>query len=63
MMQDQVDRIRAETQANREITAKGKNILEGLAQAKLADENEVDKKGEEHVEGKDVWEELERQFD
>jgi len=63
MMQDQVDRIRAETQANREITAKGEGILEGLGQAKLADEDESNTKGEDYIDGKDVWEELEREFD
>ena len=67
MMQDQLDRSRAETRGIREMKDKVEGILEGLSQAKLADGGKGDGKdvGERlglDEEGRDVWEELEREF-
>jgi len=42
---------------------KVEGILEGLSQAKLAEEKENEERGNEVVEdGRDVWEALEREF-
>jgi len=63
MMQTQLERSRSETQGIREMKLKVEGILEGLSQAKLAEEKEAEDKGEEVVEdGKDIWEALEREF-
>jgi mediator of RNA polymerase II transcription subunit 7 len=63
MMQDQLERSRAETQGIREMKEKVEGILEGLSQAKLAEQDEKDMNGEEVVEeGKDVWDYLEKEF-
>jgi mediator of RNA polymerase II transcription subunit 7 len=63
MMQNQLDRSRAETQGIREMKEKVETILEGLSQAKLAEEKENESGGGEVVdEGKDVWEVLEKEF-
>ena len=63
MMQTQLERSRAETQGIREMKEKVEGILEGLSQAKLAEEKKEDEKGgEEAEEGKDVWDVLEREF-
>ncbi|KAF8850113.1 MED7-domain-containing protein [Acephala macrosclerotiorum] len=64
MMQDQLDKSRAETQGIREMKAKVEGILEGLSQAKLAEFAEMNGKGgQDDLEGKDVWDELEKEFD
>jgi mediator of RNA polymerase II transcription subunit 7 len=63
MMQDQLEQSRAETQGIREMKEKVEGILEGLSQAKLAEQEEKDTSGEEVVEeGKDVWDCLEKEF-
>jgi mediator of RNA polymerase II transcription subunit 7 len=63
MMQTQLERSRAETQGIREMKMKVEGILEGLSQAKLAEEKENEERGNEEVEdGRDVWEALEREF-
>ena len=66
MMQDQLDRSREETKGIREMKAKAEGILEGLSEARPVDsgsEGQKQKKSEEVVgEGKDIWEELEREF-
>ncbi|KAH8760297.1 mediator complex, subunit Med7 [Hyaloscypha finlandica] len=63
MMQTQLERSRAETQGIREMKMKVEGILEGLSQAKLAEEKENEERGNEVVEdGRDVWEALEREF-
>jgi mediator of RNA polymerase II transcription subunit 7 len=63
MMQTQLERSRAETQGIREMKMKVEGILEGLSQAKLAEEKENEERGNEVVEdGRDVWEVLEREF-
>jgi mediator of RNA polymerase II transcription subunit 7 len=63
MMQTQLERSRAETQGIREMKMKVEGILEGLSQAKLAEEKENEESGNEVVEdGRDVWEVLEREF-
>ena len=62
-MQTQLERSRAETQGIREMKMKVEGILEGLSQAKLAEEKENEERGNEVVEdGRDVWEALEREF-
>jgi mediator of RNA polymerase II transcription subunit 7 len=64
MMQNQLERSRAETQGIREMKEKVEAILEGLSQAKLKEDMEKEgsgaKEGEE--EERDVWEVLEREF-
>jgi mediator of RNA polymerase II transcription subunit 7 len=63
MMQNQLDRSRAETQGIREMKEKVESILEGLSQAKLAEEKDNESGGKEVVdEGRDVWEVLEKEF-
>lgn len=63
MMQSQLERSRAETQGIREMKLKVESIVEGLSQAKLAEEKETEDKGEEVAEeGKDVWATLEKEF-
>jgi hypothetical protein len=64
MMQAQLERSRAETQGIREMKMKVEGILEGLSQAKLAEEKEKEKEenGEDVVEGRDVREVLEGEF-
>ncbi|KAK0120318.1 Mediator of RNA polymerase II transcription subunit 7 [Cadophora gregata] len=68
MMQDQLDRSRAETKGIREMKVKVETILEGLGAGLELDkgvlEGVVGKKEERKVveEGKDVWDELERKF-
>jgi mediator of RNA polymerase II transcription subunit 7 len=63
MMQTQLERSRAETQAIREMKMKVEGILEGLSHAKLAEEKENEESGNEVVEDRrDVWEALEREF-
>jgi mediator of RNA polymerase II transcription subunit 7 len=64
MMRDQLEKSRAETRGVREMKAKVEEILEGLAQAKLgsngaSEGTDIDKEQEE---GKDIWEELCREF-
>lgn len=63
MMENQLDRIRDETKANDDITAKAERVLKGLGQAKLADQTGSDVKPMEHLDGKDIWDELDREFD
>jgi mediator of RNA polymerase II transcription subunit 7 len=65
MMQTQLERSRAETLAIREMKMKVERIIEGLSQAKLAEEMEKEKvEGEEDAveEGRDIWEALQREF-
>lgn len=62
MMQDQLDRSRAETQGIRDMKEKVDGILEGLSQAKLA-ETSTDVVHEVPVEDMaEAWEVLEREF-
>ena len=63
MMQTQLERSRSETQGIREMKLKVEGILEGLSQAKLAEVDEKKDSGEEEVEGRDVWDVLEKEFD
>jgi mediator of RNA polymerase II transcription subunit 7 len=66
MMQDQLDRSRAETDGIRQMKEKVEGILEGLSQAKLAETEEekveTTEEWREEEEGRDIWEELQRQF-
>lgn len=65
MMQDQLERSRAETEEIRGMKERVEGIIEGLSQAKLGEGGEEMKgveKGDVVEEGKDVWEELEREF-
>lgn len=63
MMQDQLERSRAETKGIREMKGKVDGILEGLGQAKLVDwEKKKEEVVEEMEEGRDVWEGMEREF-
>jgi mediator of RNA polymerase II transcription subunit 7 len=68
MMQDQLDRSRAETQGIRAIKEKVEGILVGLGQMQMVDKEEDTIMGEDTAvnqdveERKDVWDELEREF-
>ncbi|KAH8684504.1 mediator complex, subunit Med7 [Tricladium varicosporioides] len=65
MMQDQLDKSRAETDGIRKMKAKVEGILEGLSQAKLVEttDGKVDNGRDENIEeGRDVWDELEKEF-
>jgi mediator of RNA polymerase II transcription subunit 7 len=62
MMQDQLDRSRAETQGIREMKEKVESILEGLSQAKLAEDAGEAVTEKQREEGAEVWEVLEREF-
>jgi len=63
MMQDQLEKSQAETKAMEDMKAKVEGILEGLSRAKLADTTDEKKYEEGYVEdGKDVWDELEKEF-
>ncbi len=65
MMQDQLEKSRAETQGIREMKGKVEGIIEGLSlDLKKVDvvNGEVEKKSESVEEGREVWEELEREF-
>ncbi|CZR59919.1 related to MED7-member of RNA Polymerase II transcriptional regulation mediator complex [Phialocephala subalpina] len=64
MMQDQLEKSKAETQGIREMKEKVEGILEGLSQAKLAEAVEMNGKGDQDdLDGQDVWAELEKEFD
>ncbi len=62
MMQDQVERSRAETRGIREMKEKVETILEGLSQAKLDDTSGDVVRETLPEEGADIWEELEKEF-
>jgi len=66
MMQDQLDRSRAETNGIRQMKEKVEGILEGMSQTKLAETEEekveTTEEWREEEEGRDIWEELQRQF-
>ena len=65
MMQDQLERSKAETEGILNMKEKVEGILEGLGQAKLAEidlpEDEIMEEPEEEA-GKVVWDELEKEF-
>jgi len=62
MMQDQLDRSRAETQGIRDMKEKVEGILEGLSQAKLVEtDGEVVSKVKKE-EGEEIWDVLEKEF-
>lgn len=64
MMQDQLDRSRAETEGIMKMKEKVEGILEGLGQAKLV-ETEVKKNAVEEIEedpSKEVWAQLNEEF-
>lgn len=62
MMQDQLEKTRAETRGIWEMKEKVDGILAGLGNAKLAEDE--GKKGQEEVEeGADIWGELEKEFE
>jgi len=65
MMQDQLDKSRAETEGIKKMKQEVEGILEGLALAKLAEEEKPQEKSEDVEiveEGKDIWECLEKEF-
>jgi mediator of RNA polymerase II transcription subunit 7 len=62
MMQDQVERSRAETRGIREMKEKVETILEGLSQAKLDDTSGDVVQEVLPEEGADIWKELEKEF-
>lgn len=68
MMQDQLDKSRAETAGILAMKEKVEGILEGLSQAKLAEVSEesilntAESKEDLEEDGKEVWDELEREF-
>ena len=65
MMQDQLDKSRAETEGIKKMKQEVEGVLEGLSQAKLAEEEKPQEKSEDVQvveEGQDVWECLEKEF-
>lgn len=68
MMQDQLERSRAETKGIREMKGKVEAILEGLGAGLSVEkgglEDVIGKRDEVELleEGRDVWQELEREF-
>jgi mediator of RNA polymerase II transcription subunit 7 len=68
MMQDQLDKSRAETQGIKAMKEKVEGILVGLGQIQVVEKDEDTIMGEDIAvnqkveEGKDVWDELEREF-
>jgi len=65
MMQDQLERSRAETEGIRGMKERVQGIIEGLSQVRLGDAEigeRGDGGGEVVEEGRDVWEELGREF-
>ena len=62
MMQNQLDRSRAETQGIMEMKQKVEGILEGLSQAKLKEEEHREDEKEKVDEGRDIWEALEKEY-
>jgi len=62
MMQDQVERSRAETRGIREMKEKVETILEGLSQANVDDTSGDVVRETLPEEGADIWEELEKEF-
>jgi mediator of RNA polymerase II transcription subunit 7 len=68
MMQDQLDKSRAETLGIKAMKEKVEGILVGLGQMQVVEKEEDTIMGEdiavnqEVQEGKDVWDELEREF-
>lgn len=62
LMQDQLDRSRAETQGIRDMKEKVEGILEGLSQAKLIEQNGEAVSEAKTEDGAEVWEVLEREF-
>lgn len=65
MMQDQLDRSKAETEGILRMKEKVEGILEGLGQANLAESNDINMDGtnttDKDVE-KSIWDELEKEF-
>ncbi|KAF4631140.1 hypothetical protein G7Y89_g6993 [Cudoniella acicularis] len=64
MMQDQLEKSRAETEGIMKMKAKVEGILEGLGQAKLAEmkNGKLDGDCDNFEEGRDIWDELEKEF-
>lgn len=62
MMQNQLDRSRAETQGIMEMKEKVEGILEGLSQAKLKEEELREGEEKRVEEGRDIWEALEKEY-
>ena len=68
MMQDQLDKSRSETQGIKAMKEKVEGILVGLGQMQVVEKEEDTIMGEDIAvsqqveEGKDVWDELEREF-
>ena len=65
MMQDQLERSRAETEGILRMKREVEGLLEGLGSAKLGEreEGKVGVEDEVEEEGRDVWEEVWRRFD
>lgn len=64
MMQEQVERSRRETQGIREVRVRVEGVIEGLGRGKVVGvvDGSVEMDGDGVVEGRDVWEELEKEF-
>ena len=63
-MQSQLDTIREETQGIKDMKVKVEGVLEGLAQTGFIEAAPMvlDEKDTFDVEGKDIWDELEKCF-
>ncbi|RDW75460.1 hypothetical protein BP6252_06602 [Coleophoma cylindrospora] len=65
MMQDQLDRSRAETEGIMRMKEKVEGILEGLGETKLPESDDTKMDGTDAMEediGKGIWDELEKEF-
>ena len=65
MMQDQLDKSRAETEGIMKMKEKVEGMLEGFGEIKLGDEANTNSQEHENViedDGKDIWEQLDLEF-
>lgn len=62
MMQEQLERSKAETKGIMDMKEKVEGILEGLDRASVGEEKWMDGNVGMKEKGGDVWEELEREF-
>lgn len=66
MMQDQLENSRAETEGIMKMKEKVEGILVGLSEVKLEDKDIIERQvhdEEPEDDGKDIWDQLEKEFD
>jgi len=65
MMKEQLERSRAETESIMKMKAEVEDILKGLVKIEVAKEDQINGavvEDKEIVDGRNIWEELEREF-